>query len=123
MKTNEISYLIIGAAMDVHSELGPGLLESVYQEALAIELTKREITFEREAHLAVYYKGIKLKKGFYADFCCYNSIILELKVCSSITNEHICQIMNYMRITKYSKGMILNFGNKSLEHRTYNLNK
>ena len=82
------SFAIIGAAMEVHRTLGCGFVEPVYQEALAIEMTKRNIPFEREKELNIDYKGNRLSKTFRADFICYDKIILELKAVSDFTDEH-----------------------------------
>lgn len=83
------SYKIIGCAMEVHKELGNGFLEAVYQEALALELSKREIPFKREHELPVFYKTQMLDKKYYADFFCYDNIIVELKAVSEINNNHL----------------------------------
>lgn len=85
------SYKIIGACMEVHQNLGAGFLEAVYQEALGIEFEERNIPFEREKDLRIKYKGHSLKKRYFADFVCYDSIILELKACNSICKEHEAQ--------------------------------
>ena len=82
-------YNIAGAAMDVQNELGTGFLEPVYQEALAIEMKNRGIPFEREKELTIEYKGITLNKKYYADFVCYDDIIVELKAVDSIRDEHV----------------------------------
>ena len=82
-------YNITGAAMDVQNELGTGFLEPVYQESLAIEMKNRGIPFEREKELTIEYKGITLNKKYYADFVCYDDIIVELKAVDSIRDEHV----------------------------------
>jgi GxxExxY protein len=113
----ELTYEIIGAAMEVHATLGAGFLESVYQEALAIELLSRGIPFEAEKRLDIYYKDIKLEKHFQADFVCDNNVIVELKALSSLTNEHQAIILNYLKATGIKVGLLINFGLKSLEHK------
>jgi len=90
------SYLIIGAAMAVHQELGHGFLEAVYQEALENEFSQRNIPFKSEIPVTIYYKDKPLKKGYFADFICYNEIIVELKALSSLKNGHRAQILNYI---------------------------
>ena len=111
------SFKIIGAAMEVHKTLGCGFVEPVYQEALAIEMTKRNIPFEREKILDINYKGNKLSKTFRADFICYNKIILELKAVSDFTDEHYAQIYSYLKASKMDLGILINFGKASLEYQ------
>lgn len=84
----EESYAIVGAAMQVHTVLGCGFVEKVYQEALEIEFTKRGIPFEREKCLTINYKGETLKSNFYVDFLCYDTIVVELKAVNEVVNEH-----------------------------------
>jgi len=111
------AYKIIGAAMEVHKELGPGFLEAVYQEALEIELQKQKIPYEREKLMNVFYKGIKLKKKYSADFVCYDKIIVEAKALSSLSSDHEAQILNYLKTTSLKLGLLINFGAKSLQHK------
>lgn len=113
----ELTYEIIGAAMEVHATLGPGFLESVYQEALSLELLARGIPFESEKRLEIFYKSIKLEKHFEADFVCGNSVIVEIKALSALTNEHQSQVLNYLKATGIKVGLLINFGAKSLEHK------
>ena len=116
---NEV-YNIIGACYDVYKELSCGLSEPIYQEALEIEFESRGIPFEREKELVVYYKGLKLRKRYIADFVCYDDIIVELKALNCITNSEISQILNYLHITKYPLGLLVNFGNEDgLEWKRY----
>jgi GxxExxY protein len=103
-------YEIAGAAMDVYYTLGTGFLEPVYQEALAIELTRRQIPFEREKPLALYYKGNLLNKKYIADFICFEEIILELKVVPRLSNIELAQLINYLKITRKRVGILANFG-------------
>ena len=113
----ELTYEIIGTAMEVHATLGPGFLESVYQEALAIELLSRGMPFEEKKRLDVFYKGIKLEKHFEADFVCDNKVIVEIKALSALTTEHQSQVLNYLKATGIKVGLLINFGSKSLEHK------
>ena len=113
----DLTYEIIGAAMEVHATLGAGFLESVYQEALAIELLSRGIPFETEKLLNIFYKGIKLEKHFVADFICDNKVIVEIKALSALTTEHQAQVLNYLKATGIKVGLLINFGSKSLEHK------
>ena len=111
-------YDIVGAAMEVYNTLGRGLSELIYQEALAMEMKEREMTFEREKQLKLYYKGLLMKKTFFADFM-YKDIIIELKSADSICSDHRAQLFNYMRITKKNRGVLLNFGEKKLRAERY----
>ena len=113
----DIVYKIIGAAMEVHSNLNYGLLEPVYQEALAIELKTRGIPFEREKELTINYKGTILEKKYYADFVCYQDIIVELKAVDNLRDEHISQVLNYLHATNMKLGYIINFGVKPLQRK------
>jgi len=112
-------YNIVGACMAVHRELGHGFLESVYQEALAIELTRSSIPFEREKELSIIYKGVELKSYFKADFICYDQIILELKALDALSNDHVSQLMNYLKATGLKVGLLVNFGAPSLQYKRY----
>ncbi|WP_304518205.1 GxxExxY protein [Cecembia rubra] len=111
------SYEIIGAGFDVHRELGHGFLESVYAEALQIELTKKNIAFKREVPLKINYKGTHLSKNFIADFLVDDKIIVELKAVSNLLPEHYAQVINYLRATQLKLGILLNFGYKSLQYK------
>jgi len=104
------SYDIISAAMDVYNKLGFGFLEAVYQEALEIEFRKRNIQFEREKELSIYYDGQPLKQTYKADFVCYGGIIVELKAVSSLDDSHRSQVYNYLHVTRYKLGLLINFG-------------
>lgn len=110
-------YKVIGLCMEVHRILGGGLLEAVYKEALEIEFTKNNIPFEREKEFIIEYKGHTLKKRFYADFVVYDEIILEVKGTKLLIDENIAQTLNYMNITKSRLGILVNFSNKSLQHK------
>ena len=113
----EETYAIIGAAMEVHKELGNGFLEAVYQEALAIEFVNRKIHVERESPLKIHYKNTQLSKVYIADFICYGKIIVELKAVLHLSVEHEAQLLNYLKATKLRLGLLINFGAKSLEHK------
>ena len=103
-------YAVAGAALDVYYTMGRGFLEPVYQEAFAIELTRRSIPFEREKELSIHYKDVKLDKKYYADFVCFDEIVVELKVIPRLGNIEYAQIINYMKITRHRVGMLMNFG-------------
>ena len=110
----DLSYRIVGAAMEVHSALGPGFLEAVYQVALAEEMRLRGIGFEREKRLKVMYKGITAG-DYQADFVVEDQIILELKAISALTPAHKAQAMHYLVATGLRLAILLNFGSASLQ--------
>src|SRR5882724_2143280 len=101
------TYAIIGAAMEVHKQLGCGFLEAVYQEALAIEFSKRDIPFRREVHLPIHYKGQLLSTAYCVDFICFDSVIVELKAVAQMTGTEESQVINYLKATGYEIGLLL----------------
>ena len=105
------SFAIRGAVMKVYNTLGCGFLEAVYQEALAIELEKRNIPFEREKELSIFYEGQLLQKKYFADFVCFDKIIVELKAVKELDDSHRSQIYNYLKATGFKLGLLINFGN------------
>ena len=111
------SYQIIGASLEVHRELGPGFLEAVYQEALAIEFRKQSIPFCREKELRLYCKNVSLQKRYKVDFICYDNIIIEVKALCGLNSEHESQLLNYLTATKLKLGILINFGEKSLKYK------
>lgn len=113
------SYSIIGVAMAVHGALGRGFLEAVYQEALSLEFASLGIPFCQQKELDIYYRGTKLNKKYYADFVCYDRIIVELKATDSIAPEHEAQLINYLRATNMKLGLLINFGEDSLHFRRF----
>ena len=113
------SYEIVGACMDVHSQLGPGFLESVYQEALAREFAERNIPFLEQWGIDVYYKGEKLEKKFFADFICYGEIIIEIKAMEGFVPEHEAQLINYLKATQKPLGLLVNCGVEKLQYRRF----
>ncbi|WP_394772625.1 GxxExxY protein [Flavobacterium sp.] len=115
-KKNE-NYKIVGICMEVHRLLGSGLLEIVYKDALEIEFKNHRIPYCREKEFAIEYKGIILPHKFYADFIVYDDIILEVKSVKEISNDHLAQTLNYMKLADTPVGIIANFQNKSLVHK------
>jgi len=117
MNKDPQTYEIIGAAMEVHHQLGHGFLEAVYQEALAIEMTKRNIPFEREVAVPVEYKGQRLACSYRADFVCFESVIVELKAIAQLTGTDEAQVINELKATGLHRGLLLNFGAPGLEYK------
>jgi len=103
-------YAIIGAAIDVHKELGSGFLEAVYQEAIEIELKSRSIPFDAQKELCIYYKGRCLNKKYFADVVCFGSVLVELKAMDEIGSKEESQMLNYLKATGLRVGVIINFG-------------
>ena len=113
----EETYAIIGAAMEVHSTLGSGFLEAVYQEALAVEFEKKGIPFKQENRLEIQYKDQTLSKYYKADFICYDKVIIEIKATKELTGIDEAQVINYLKATGLKIGLLINFGAESLEHK------
>ena len=111
------NYTIVGLCMEVHRLLGCGLLEIVYKDALEIEFRNHNIPYQREKEFSIEYKGIVLPHKFYADFIVYEDIILEVKSVKEISNDHLAQTINYMKLANTPVGIIANFQNKSLVHK------
>ena len=113
------TYQIIGAALEVHKELGCGFLEPVYQEALELELSDRKIPFRAQAEIPVFYKGRKLRATYRADALCYDSVILELKALGKVGDLEMAQVLNYLKAGRQERGLVINFGTRSLQHRRF----
>ena len=111
-------YDVVGAAMEVHATLGRGMAEAIYQEALAVEMKKRDMVVEREKLLRLQYKDVLLEKVYYADLY-YHGVIIELKSVDEIISDHRAQLFNYMRITGNFRGILINFGEKKLRAERY----
>ena len=107
---SEESYKILGTCMEVYNQMGCGFLESVYHECLEIEFTKQNIPFKSHERLNLDYKDVPLKKGFEADFICFDKIILEIKATSELTTNFEAQTLNYLNATRYKLGLLVNFG-------------
>ena len=118
----DLVYNIIGAAMEVHSELNLGLLEAVYNEALHIELLDRGIENEREQYLPCFYKNHVMEKRYQMDIV-VGDIIIELKSVDELTSVHRAQLFNYLRLTKKPIGLLINFGQESLQGERYAYDK
>ena len=108
------TYQIIGLAQEVHRELGPGFLEAVHHDALALEFSRAGIPFEREFQIPIFYKGVRLEKRCAADFYCFGKIIVEIKAVKELTDAFFAQVMNYLKATRARLGLLMNFGEQSL---------
>ena len=107
---SEEGYALMGAAFEVHNEIGGGLAEEIYQQSLEIELDLRGIAFRSRPEVAVFYKQRELKKRYIPDLVVYDKIVIELKSVSALLPEHEGQLMNYMRISRSPVGYLINFG-------------
>lgn len=119
MQGDPRTYAIIGAAMEVHHQLGCGFLEPVYQEALAVEFSKRRILFHREVTLPIFYKGIHLETPYRVDFICSEQVAVELKALANLSGTEEAQVINYPKASGLEIGLLLNFGTRSLEYRRF----
>jgi len=113
------TYKIIGAAMEVHKELGCGFLEAVYHEALIREFSDHGIPFKSQPTVNIKYKGIALKKTYEPDFICYDDVIVEIKALHSLSGLEESQMINYLKASKIEIGLLLNFGSRSLEYNRF----
>ncbi len=103
-------FLIQGAIFDVYREIGTGFIEPVYQECLEKELTLRNIPFQTQHEFTITYRGVLLHQVFRVDFVCYDKILIELKAVKELNDEHRAQIMNYLKVSRYRLGLLVNFG-------------
>jgi GxxExxY protein len=113
---NAISYKIIGLAIEVHKQLGPGLLESAYQECLYYEIVNSGLIVERQKALPIIYKDIKLDHGYRIDLLIENKIVIELKTIEAFTDVHFAQILTYLKLGNYPLGLLINFNSKILKN-------
>jgi GxxExxY protein len=111
------TFRVIGAAMEVHKELGCGFLEPVYQEALEIELASRQIPFVAAPDVLIRYKDRVLSKHYVPDFVCFNEIIVEIKALSQLSGTEEAQVINYLKASGMKIGLLINFGTRSLQHK------
>jgi GxxExxY protein len=111
------TFRIIGAALEVHRKLHRGLFEGFYCDALAIEFRLRDIPFEAECAIQLEYKGQPLRRPHHMDFVCFGDVVVEVKAVSGLTPADDAQLLNYLAMSRIKRGLLLNFGGKSLEHK------
>ena len=116
MEFDELSNRVIGCALAVHKELGPGLLESAYEQCLARELSIKEITFELQVPLPVRYKGVNIDCAYRVDMLVENKILIELKSVEKLLPVHEAQTLTYMKLANISTGLLINFNEKLLKN-------
>jgi GxxExxY protein len=119
MESDPRTYAVIGAAMEVHRQLGCGFLEAVYQEALEIELADRGIPFDPQKDIPIRYRGRVLQTVYRADFVCSGTVVVEIKALTQIGPVEEAQILNYLKGTGYEVGLLLNFGRTSLQTKRF----
>ena len=119
---DERTYKIIGAAIEVHKELGCGFLEAVYQEALEKEFKIQDIPYKPQPIVEIKYKGQLLEKKYQPDFICFGEVIIEIKAISSLSGVEEAQLINYLKATGLNVGLLINSGSKSLEHKRFVFN-
>ena len=117
MQKDSQSHAVIGAAMEVHRELGHGFLELVYQTALALEFQERGIPYKAEVTLPIRFKGKLLTCTYRADFICFENFIIETKAVAKLANADSAQLLNELKATSYERGLLLNFGGPRLEYK------
>jgi GxxExxY protein len=123
MTENEIAKIVVDCCFKIHTTLGPGLFESVYERALIYELEKRGLNFEQQKGIPVYYDSMKMEMGFRADIIVENKVILELKSQEVLAPVHSKQLLTYLRITGLKLGLLINFGEALIKngiHRIVN---
>ena len=119
LRYSQETYQIIGAAMKVHSLLGPGFAEKVYQDALALEFMEHGIPFKREVELHASYKGVTLDSTYKPDFICFDKIIVELKAVKELDDVHRLQAINYAKVAGFKLSLLFNFGQASLQKERF----
>jgi GxxExxY protein len=109
MNENEVSKIIIGCAIEVHKQLGPGLLESAYQECLYFELTQAGLNVQKEKPMPIVYKEVKLDHGYRIDLLVENRVVVEIKTVEQLNDVHTAQVLTYLKLGNYKLGLLLNF--------------
>ncbi|MBW1797843.1 MAG: GxxExxY protein [Deltaproteobacteria bacterium] len=123
MMKDQRTYKIIGAALEVHKELGCGFLEAVYQEALEKEFMVQGVPFNSKPIVEIKYKGEPLDKKYQPDYICFEEVIVEIKALNELSGTEHAQLINYLKATGMKVGLLINFGSRSLQHKrfVYNL--
>lgn len=116
MLENELSYQIINAALKVHTNLGPGLLESAYQECLYFELISRDLIVGRQVPMPLHYKGVKMETGYRIDLFVERKVVIEIKSVENLNDVHVAQLLTYLKLSDSKLGMLINFNVKLLKH-------
>ncbi len=116
MHVNEISCAVVDAALGIHSELGPGLLESVYEVLLAYELKERGLHIERQVAVPIQFRGIQFDEGYRLDILVENLVVVEIKSVEELLSVHKKQLLTYLRLTKKPLGLLLNFNVDLMKH-------
>lgn len=116
MELDEISHKVIGCAMKVHTKLGPGLLESAYQECLLYELRKIGLVVRKEVPMPIVYEEVKLDHGYRIDLLVEEKIVIEIKSVEALTDVHKAQVLTYLRLGEFKLGLLINFHVKSLKN-------
>ena len=106
---NELSNIILGCAIEVHKQLGPGLLESAYQECLFYELNNAGLEVTKEKPMPIVYKDVKLDHGYRIDLLVNNKVVIEIKTVEQFTDVHLAQVLTYLKLGNYKLGLLLNF--------------
>ncbi|WP_179349491.1 GxxExxY protein [Winogradskyella pacifica] len=109
MDENKLSNIILGCAIEVHKQLGPGLLESAYQECLFYELKKAGLAVQKEKALPIVYKDIMLDHGYRIDLLVENKVVIEIKTVEAFSDVHLAQVLTYLKLGNYKLGLLLNF--------------
>ncbi|WP_317898234.1 GxxExxY protein [Aurantibacillus circumpalustris] len=116
MEINDITEKILGCAFKVHSALGPGLLESAYEECLNYELTQANLMVEKQKALPLVYHEVKLDAGYRIDFLIEQQVVIEIKSVEALNEIHLAQVLTYLKLSKCKVGLLINFNVKSLKH-------
>jgi len=116
MIENELSQVILDCAFNVHKNLGPGLLESVYEETISYELLKKNIKIQRQVGIPVVYNDIKMEIGFRADIIVENKVIIEIKSVESLSDVHFKQLLTYLKLSDLKLGLLINFNESLLKN-------
>ena len=109
MTENELSNKLIGLAIEIHTDLGPGLLESVYKECLFYKIVKSDLKVEKEKPMPLIYKGVELECGYRIDLIVENRLVIEIKAVEALNDVHLAQVLTYMKLGNYKLGLLLNF--------------